>query len=91
MTTPCLLRSTAGDRGKVGKAAVDRNLPDQSALTAPVLEEAFNVLEARASALADQPGDPVDLFEDMASIQEQAALADALLFEGLTARARAHG
>ncbi len=90
MTTPWPLRNTAEDRANVGKATVDRNLPDPDALTAPVLDEAFDVPEARASDLADQPGDPVDLIEDMASFQEQAALADTLLFEGLTARARAH-
>lgn len=77
------------DRSNVGSTTLNRNFRGPDALTAPVLDEAFEVLEARASDLADQPGDPVDLIEDMASIQQQ-ALIDALLFESLTAGTRAH-
>ena len=67
------------DRANVGRATLYRNFPDRNALIAAVLDEAFDVLEARASDLADQPGGLFDLIEDMAFIQEQAgALADAL-------------
>ncbi|WP_271066387.1 hypothetical protein [Caulobacter sp. NIBR1757] len=67
---------------------MDRNLPHRSGLIAAVLDEAFEVREARASDLADQPGETVDLVEDMAFIQEQ---VDARLSGGLTAGGRAHG
>ncbi len=87
MTASHPLRSDA-DRANVGRATLDRNLLEPGALIAAVLDEAFDVLEARASDLADQPGEPVDLIEDMAFIQQQ---ADARLTDGLAAGSRAHG
>lgn len=85
---PGAVSAAAADRVNVGKATVFRNLPDGLGLIAAVLDEASDVPGARASDLADQPGDPVDLIEDMAFIREQ---TDAPLLAGLAAGSRAHG